>query len=134
MQSKKAFTLVEVLVSLMLLSTIGIILLQTNSNSIHNFTYIKDRMDFEKIISLASIEYEEKFYRKKPSLYTLVEDDFIIQNDELIRKLKTMYIFFDRKPKKFINNPINTTDSTLDEIIVTTDDKKSVFSTLVLGE
>lgn len=142
MEGKKAFTLVEVVVSVILLATVGVILLQTNSNSIQNFIYLKDRTYVEKIASIPAIEYEERYHKSKTSLFALIEDDFVIQNDELAAQLQARYVFFDRNPilqADFINPsdkriPTNSGVLRLDEVTTTLIGKKSTFFTFSTSE
>ena len=62
---KKAFTLIETLMAVVIISIVGYALLQTHSNVIHSLTLFADRMKVNEYSSILFRKYLKIFIIKK---------------------------------------------------------------------
>jgi len=83
-----AFTLIEVLVSVMILAVVGTGLLQISSNSKQNFIFLKEKSKFDRLASIAFIHNNQKYHHKEMTLYDFIRDDYDKIDDELRKYLK----------------------------------------------
>jgi len=90
----KAFTLIEVLVSVMILAVVGTGLLQISTNSKHNFIFLKEKSTFDRLASLALNHNSQKFHHKNMTLYDFIKDDYTKIDDELRQYLKKIKITY----------------------------------------
>ncbi len=93
----KAFTLIEVLVSVMILAYVGTSLLQISSNSKHNFIFLKEKSEFERLASIAFIHNEQKYHHKDMTLYDFLKDDYSDIDDDLRKYLKEMKVSYNHE-------------------------------------
>jgi len=84
----KAFTLIEVLVSVMILAVVGTGLLQISTNSKQNFIFLKEKSKFDRLASIAFIHNNQKHHHKEITLYDFIRDDYEKIDDELRKYLK----------------------------------------------
>ena len=90
----KAFTLIEVLVSVMILAVVGTGLLQISTNSKHNFIYLKNKSEFDRLASIALIHNNQKFHHKNMTLYDFIKDDYNNIDDDLRKYLKEIKVAY----------------------------------------
>ena len=124
--NKKAFVLIEVIISVILLSFAGIALLKVNSNQKKIYTIASKKLEFSKYISVITDQHSASLHKKELNLYTLVKSRYDIKNSALIDILKNTKVKYSQKYKSMINlkiakdlKPINIL---IDEIIIS--DKK----------
>lgn len=91
----KAFTLIEVLVSVMILAVVGTGLLQISTNSKHNFIFLKKKSEFDRLASIAFIHNNQKFHHKDMTLYDFVRDDYDNIDDDLRKYLKNIKVSYE---------------------------------------
>ena len=90
----KAFTLIEVLVSVMILSVVGTGLLQISSNSKQNFAFLKEKSEFDRLASIAFIHNDKKYHHKDMTLFDFLRDDYTQINDDLRKYLKEVKVSY----------------------------------------
>lgn len=93
----KAFTLIEVLVSVMILAVVGTGLLQVSSNSKDNFIFLKEKSEFERLASIAFIHNDQKQHHKDRTLYDFIRDDYSGIDDELRKYLKEIKVRYSQE-------------------------------------
>ena len=93
----KAFTLIEVLVSVMILAVVGTGLLQISTNSKHNFAFLKEKSEFDRLASIAFIHNDQKHHHKSMTLFDLLRDDYGNLDDEFRQYLKTIKINYSQE-------------------------------------
>jgi prepilin-type N-terminal cleavage/methylation domain-containing protein len=92
-----AFTLIEVLVSVMILAVVGTGLLQISSNSKHNFIFLKEKSKFDRLASIAFIHNNQKYHHKNMTLYDFIRDDYEKIDDDLRKYLKTFKVKYNHE-------------------------------------
>jgi prepilin-type N-terminal cleavage/methylation domain-containing protein len=97
MISKKAFTLIEVLVSISILVVISMYLLKINIDSKTNYHKLKDKNTWEDITT--SIIIYKKDYIDTTNLYEYLKSKYVIKSFEVRQSLKN--IKFQQKINKF---------------------------------
>ena len=90
----KAFTLIEVLVSVMILAVVGTGLLQVSANSKHNFIFLKQKSEFDRLASIAFIHNDQKHHHKDLTLFDFIKDDYSDIDDELRKYLKEIKVSY----------------------------------------
>jgi prepilin-type N-terminal cleavage/methylation domain-containing protein len=90
----KAFTLVEVLISVMILAVVGTGLLQISTNSKHNFEFLKQKSKFSRLASIAFIHNDQKYHHKDMTLYDFLRDDYPNLDDDLRKYLKDIKVSY----------------------------------------
>ena len=90
----KAFTLIEVLVSVMILAVVGTGLLEISTNSKHNFIFLKEKSEFTRLASIAFIHNNQKFHHKDMTLYDFIKDDYENIDDDLRKYLKEIKVHY----------------------------------------
>ncbi len=93
----KAFTLIEVLVSVIILSYVGVGLLQISSNNKHNFIYLREKSHYDRLASIAFIHNSPKYNHKTMNLYDYIRDDYTNIDDELRKYLKNIKVTYEEK-------------------------------------
>ena len=106
MPTKKAFTLIEVMVSVMIISVVIMALLKMKSNSSHILSSLKQQMGTTQYISLLIANKDYGYEDKSIRLDALIKEFDV--DDKLRRKLKD-------KKAKVIYNEIETIDLSEDE-------------------
>ena len=106
MPTRKAFTLIEVMVSVMIISVVIMALLKMKSNSSHILTSLKQQMGTTQYISLLIANKDYGYEDKSIRLDALIKEFDV--DDKLRRKLKDI-------KAKVIYNEIETIDLSEDE-------------------
>ena len=101
--NKTAYILMEVIVSIAILSVVGISLLQTNSNEKKLYTIATSKLGFLKYISIPLNQHSINMHEKELSIYSLVKDRYDLHNDSFIKRLKEINIHYTQKYKSIIN-------------------------------
>ncbi len=134
--NKKGFILVEIIISVMLLSFAGIALMKINSNQKNIYVIASKKLEFSKYISLLSNRHSIRLHNKEVELYDLVKREYDIKDDELIKILKDKKVKYLQKYKSVIN--INTEDIEnkinilIDEIKISDKKASSTYITVKL--
>ncbi len=99
----KAFTLIEVLVSVMILAVVGTGLLQISSNSKHNFMFLKAKSEFDRLASIAFVHNNQKYHHKEVTLYDFIKDDYTNIDDDLRKYLKDIKVSYSHEEVSTFN-------------------------------
>ncbi len=99
----KAFTLIEVLVSVMILAVVGTGLLQISSNSKHNFMFLKEKSEFDRLASIAFIHNDQKYHNKDITLYDFIKDEYTNIDDDLRKYLKDIKVNYSHEEVSTFN-------------------------------
>ncbi|MCH9813964.1 MAG: type II secretion system GspH family protein [Epsilonproteobacteria bacterium] len=135
--NKKAFTLIEVLVSVVILATVAVLLFEISSNSKNNFLVLQKRIDYVTLSSLALIHNDQKYHNSDKSLYDFIREDYNISDYELRKYLKDRKVHYSHEEyttfSPFSEGGSEQNQSILDFTIVfdkvfTTDKKHSSFA------
>lgn len=86
--NKKGFILVEIIISVLLLSITSIALIKVSSNQKHIYFLSKNKLYFSQYSSILTNRHNINFHQKDVTLYDVIKNDYVIKNDELINILK----------------------------------------------
>jgi len=86
---KKSLSLVEVLISVMLISVVVVALLQIKENNLHLLGKTKDMLKYNSYISLVALENDDKKLRNK-SFY--LDKKIKFKDDDIRRELKLIKV------------------------------------------
>ncbi len=95
--NKKAFTLIEVLVSVIILSTVAVMLFEISTNSKNNFSYLTKKGEFTTLYSLALMHNDQAFHNSEKNLYEFIRDDYDIKDDDFRKYLKEKKVYYDHQ-------------------------------------
>jgi prepilin-type N-terminal cleavage/methylation domain-containing protein len=95
--NKNAFTLIEVLVSVVILSSVAVILFEISTNAKSNYTFLKDKSDFSTLSSVALTHSNQKYHNKNMNLYEFIKYDYKIKDDDLRKYLKSKKINYEHE-------------------------------------
>ena len=84
---KPAFTLIEVLFSVVLISIIGLALLQSSENNTKLLRYKLKREKFIELSSIFALHMRDELHNKSKTLYDLLQKDYKL-DDETRKMLK----------------------------------------------
>ena len=98
---KQAFTLIEVMVAVMIISVVIAALLQMYSNNSFIFTALKKSVTTKQYMTLLSNSSDYGFENRHASLYDLTQDFDL--DDALRRKLKSIRVDIIYKEESFID-------------------------------
>jgi len=134
--NKKGFILVEIIVSVMLLSFVGIALLQINSNQKKIYTLASKKLEFSRYISIVTNRHSIDLHKRDIDLYEFVKQKYNIRDEELIKILKETKIKYLQEYKSVINlniqedeKPINIL---IDKIKISNKKATSIYITVKL--
>ena len=96
-ESKKAFTLIEVLISVTILALTGAVLIQIASNNKQNFQTLLNKIEFDEIISIPLTHRNKIYHKTTKDLYTYLYKDYNLTNDDIIRYLKSKKVSYEQK-------------------------------------
>ncbi len=92
--NSKAFTLIEVLVSITILAVVATGLFKISLNSKANFEYLYKKSQFDRLSSIAFMHNDQKFHHKEKSLYDFLRESYTIKDDDIrqyFKKIKVSY-------------------------------------------
>ena len=92
--NKKAFTLIEVLISVVILSTVAVLLFEISTNSKNSFSYLSQKAGFTTLSSLPLMHNNPKYHNSDKTLYEYIRYDFDIKDDDLRKYLKEKKIHY----------------------------------------
>ena len=91
---KRAFTLLEVIISAMIISFMSIGILQMQSNTTHNLAILDQQREINHFASSMLNRPDAKLHNKKQDLYTFLKDRYTIDYAPLITLLKKEKVTF----------------------------------------
>ena len=108
MIKRDAFTLIEVMVAVVIISVVFLALIQMYANNIHIFSKLTQTTKINQYASLLIANHDYGWEKKNLTLYDLV-DDFKIE-DDLRRELKStkVKIIYETTKQVDMNDELNT--------------------------
>jgi prepilin-type N-terminal cleavage/methylation domain-containing protein len=100
---KKAFTLVEVIISILIISVMGFALLQMHSNTLKSLDLLDKRLEVNKFSSFIFSKVSEDLHGKRKTVYEYIKDRYVIDDDDLIRHLKLRTYEYSQDEVYFLN-------------------------------
>ena len=113
-KSKRAFTLIEVLISVTLLAVVGVALMQVAANSKKGFSYLVKKISFDEKSSIALTHHNKKYHKATKDLYSFLSNEYNITDDDFIRILKEEKLSYEQKNFSVIN-PFATDENESEE-------------------
>ena len=86
MKYKKAFTLIEVLIAVVILATVATILLQISIRSKHNYSFYMKKQNFENISSIGLLHS----INSNTNIYEIIRNEYKIKDFDTRRFLKSI--------------------------------------------
>lgn len=96
-KKRKAFTLVEVLVSVLILSVVGVALLQMNVKNQKISEYIDKKMQVAQISSILGHHHTKDYAKLDKSIYDFIKNDYQIDDIEIKKKLDLYTIHYEER-------------------------------------
>jgi hypothetical protein len=94
---KKSFFLIEVIISAILASLVGLILLQSQANNTNLLNYILTKKDIDKQGSFVVASLSKRESASDKNIYELLnEAGFMIDNDDIATYFKEIYLDFEK--------------------------------------
>ena len=130
--TKKAFTLIEVMVSVMIISVVIMALLKMNANNVHIFSQVKNQIKPNQYISLLD-GTKYGFINEDITLDKLVSNFDL--DDDLRRKLKNTKVnIVYQELQKIDTSEFDDSNATQDNSPEFTDEKKSSGTIYEIGK
>ncbi len=122
----------EIIVSIIILSIVGLALLKINSNQKKLYLIAEKKLNFSRYVSLVLDQHSINLHNKDINLYDLVKDKYNLKNDYEIQGLKKLKIHYSQKYKSIINmkQDDKSINILIDEIILSNKDGVSKFLTV----
>ena len=96
---RSAYILLEVIISIMILSMVGISLLKTDSNEKKLYKIATSKLDFLRYLSLPLDYHSINLHKRELNMYDLLKSRYDLKNTALIQKLKSTKIYYTQKYK-----------------------------------
>jgi prepilin-type N-terminal cleavage/methylation domain-containing protein len=80
---RRAFSLIEVVIATVILSVVGLALLQMGSKNQAINAYIDKKTAIAPLASIVSFHHDKKFDTQEKSLYDFLKNSYAIDNDEV---------------------------------------------------
>ena len=100
---KKAFTLIEIVITVLIISIIGFALLQMQSNTIKSLELLDTRLKVNKYSSFIFSKITKNLHEKHKSVYEFIQDRYNITDDELLEYLKNKEYRYFQEELFFLN-------------------------------
>ena len=122
----------EVIVSIVILSIVGISLLKVNSNEKKLYTIASSKIKFLRYVSVPLSQHSIDLHRKDLDMYDMLKDRYDFRNDKLIQELKNIKINYSQKYKSMVSFSREKTNVNLliDEIVLKNKKASSRFLTV----
>lgn len=130
--SKPAYLLMEIMVSIIILSIVGIALLKITSNQKSLYMVATKKLQFSRYISLLLDEHSINLHNKDINLYDIIKDKYDLKNNFEIKELKKIKLHYLQKYKSivYVKQDDKNINILIDEIIVKNKDGVSKFLTV----
>jgi prepilin-type N-terminal cleavage/methylation domain-containing protein len=89
----KAFSLIEIIIAVIIISVVGVGLLQVNSNSHTIYSKIFERTNSNQISSIGFVNFETKSDKKEQSLSEMLKTKYDIDNDDILKRFKDIKVY-----------------------------------------
>ncbi len=90
----RAFTLIEVLVSVLIISVVATALFQISTNSKSSFEFLVQKIEFSTICSIPFLHNNKQWHNSNKSLYDFLRSNYNIKNDEFRKFLKETKVHY----------------------------------------
>ena len=100
---RHAFTLIEVMVAVVIISYVGWGVLALGQNTTHNLEVIKTQQNIAMIASPLLIEANINNHNKNRSLYDFLKERYVLNCDPMIDMLKGIKLEYKQKEFAFIH-------------------------------
>jgi len=118
--NKKAFVLIEIIVSVVLLSIAGTALFKASANQKKLYSITSKKTDFLRYASLVLNKHSTDLHNKDINLYDFSKSAYSIKNDNLIKILKNTKVHYSQKNQTLLSygdtKENNSIDILIDEI------------------
>ena len=101
--NKKAFVLIEIIVSVVLLSIVGTALFKASANQKKLYFITSKKAEFLRYASILTNKHSTDLHNKNINLYDFVKNNYNIKNDKLIKALKNTKVHYSQKNKTLLN-------------------------------
>jgi prepilin-type N-terminal cleavage/methylation domain-containing protein len=115
--NRKAFTLIEVLVSVVILSTVAVLLFEISTNSKNNFSFLSEKATFTTLASLPLMHANQKYNNSDKTLYEYIRYDYNIKDDDLRKYLKEKKLHLDYEDEFSTFSPLSEGDDNMRDIV-----------------
>ena len=112
----RAFTLMEVLVAVLIISIVATALFQIAINSKYNFGFLTQKIKFDTMSSIAFLHNKQKWHNSDKRLYDFLRSDYNISDDEFIKILKSEKIHYSHEEFSTIS-PFESSDSNVSDMM-----------------
>jgi|GEM_PF-4530211 len=85
---KKAFTIIEVIISVVILSLVGVAILKSAGLNLDYFTKISKKSQASNYITIIANHPDPDFNHLKKSLYDFLEKEYFIDDGDILKILK----------------------------------------------
>ena len=124
--NNKAFILVEIILSIVLLSIVGTALFKVSTNQKNIYIIANKKVEFSRYVSILVNRHSSDLHNKDINLYENIKKEYDIKNSGLIKVLKDTKIHYIQNNRSLLNfnntNETNGIHILIDEIRVS--DKK----------
>lgn len=121
----KGFILIEIIIAVILLSTIGVALLHTGDISQRSLDLSSKMEPLQPLYAIGMIHRSKMYHQTTKSLFDYIRDDYILNDDVITQKLKSIKLNYKQKELKqqnigTENSPLTVTEY---EISISIDEK-----------
>lgn len=101
--NKKAFVLIEIIISVVLLSIVGTALFKASSNQKKLYSITSKKSKFTNYITILTNKHSTNLHNKDIYLYDFIKTNYNIKNDKLIKILKNTKIHYSQKNRALLS-------------------------------
>ena len=100
---KNGFTLIEIVITVMLVSIMGFALLQMQSNTLRSLELLDKRLKVNQYSSFLFSNITKDLHKKHRTVYEFIKDRYTIDDDDIIRYLKEKEYEYTQDEMFFLN-------------------------------
>ncbi len=115
---RNGFSLVEVIISVLIISIVGFALLQMQSTTLKSLSLIETRLEVNEFSSLIFGKVTKDLHEKKRTAYEYIQDRYTIDSDDLIRYLKEREYEYTQEELYFLHFGDNEEESDEESLIM----------------
>jgi len=130
--NKRGYILMEIVISIIILSILGIALLKINADQKKLYTIATSKLEFSRYVTLLTNRHSISLHDTTINLYDLIKNEYNLRNDLLIKDLKNINIKYTQKYGSIISFEEETKKENIliDEIKVSDQQGTSKFLTV----
>ena len=91
---RRAFSLIEVVIATVILSVVGLALLQMGTKNQKINAYIDKKNTIAPLVSIISFHHDKKFNNLEKTLYDFLKSSYVIDNPEIKAMLENQRILY----------------------------------------